>query len=140
MPIQSKHKDTKTAFIYITITNRLRTVIWSDKRHQISVVNLRINVQPYHFPQRLCSQKDIVQSRVTRGTKSSSKYIYSTAWVYFTARARLASVPTFNFYFLISCNGPFNRAIIQLSNCPLEVKCSPTYVLLLIPIKGDFTI
>ena len=25
--------------------------------------------------------------------------------------------------FLISCNGPFNRAIIQLSNCPLEVKC-----------------
>ena len=25
--------------------------------------------------------------------------------------------------FLISCNCPFKRAIIQLSNCPLEVKC-----------------
>ena len=41
----------------------------------------------------------------------------------FKGSIRLAQVPTIQFLFLISCNVPFNRAIILLSICPLEVKC-----------------
>ena len=47
-------------FDYTAVTDRLRTVIWSNYGHPTGVVNLVYgpNLQPSHSPQQPCNQKD----------------------------------------------------------------------------------
>ena len=48
----AEHKHATKTFNYTTITDRLRTVIWSDNSHSPCVVylNLSLRVQPSLFP------------------------------------------------------------------------------------------